>query len=120
MSSRFRSLYRKVAQAITQPPDDTGLLKKRPLLTSHLVTYFSFSNEEKAYLSDVLLRTTFLEITQREHAALEFADGRRTVREIISLLYNEYPRQYPNVRSAERELLTFFKNLYDNGLILLS
>lgn len=92
-------------------------LESRPLLKNNFATYFSFSDEEKAFLSDVLSRETFIEIDRSSHDALEFADGKRTIREIAKLIYEKYPKRYDCIASAEKEMLSLFQKLSTTGPI---
>lgn len=92
-------------------------LESKPLLKDNFVTYFSFSDKEKAYLSDIISRETFMEIDRSGHDALELADGKRTIREIAMLVYEKYSKRYNSIASVEKEMLSFIQMLYDKKLI---
>ena len=92
------------------------ILKRKPLLKNHLATFLSFQNEEKAYVSDVV-GSRLIEISKSEHAILELINGRRTIGDIVELLYEENPNQHHDIRSVERDVLDFFKRLYKEDVL---
>lgn len=107
--SRIRAMYSILFK-------DKSTVKDKPLLQSRLATYFNYSNEEKAYLTDVLTRATFIEIGKIEHSVLELADGQRTIDEMVNIIYNKYPKNYQNKESLKKEIMKFFKKIEYNSI----
>lgn len=92
-------------------------LNSKPVLKDHLVTYLSFSDVNTAYISDVVLRETFIKIDRWEHDALKLSNGHKTIGEIASLIFAKYPKKYSGLALAQKETYGLFQKLLDKGII---
>lgn len=88
----------------------------KPLLSENLVVFFSFSDEGKAYILDVVLREIFMEIDVISHDMLELANGKRTIGEIASQIKEKFPEKYGSIEKSEEETSNFFQTMNSKGI----
>jgi len=102
--------------SIQKKKDQDFLLRSKPLLKSHLVTFFNYDDSDEAYLLDVLSGKILIKLKESEHAALELFNGFTSLDDIIEKISVIYSKGY-NDEELKIRLLKLYRELHDKEFI---